>query len=290
MNKELLRYIVSAKFALIVLMFTMPFVTVSCGGDVRSFSGMDMAFGPGENRDGMWQMLAVLLVAVAGALGFFWKETLVHYLQAAFGAMGVILMAFAKNQLDHEAAKEGLSLQYDFAFVFSWVLFLLAMAGSMYALRLSGRRPLPAHKDIADISQAGQEAIHRLSAGVMRAASQAQQHFAQANARAGKTAYNPAYGMVLRATDPAYPDIPMRPGDKLIVGRSSGSSVRLNNTFVSNRHCELVLDADGGVVVRDLGSTNGTYIDGHKLTPNQPHPLSSGQRLIVGSEDVVYTA
>lgn len=48
---------------------------------------------------------------------------------------------------------------------------------------------------------------------------------------------------------------------RLLVGRAPGSDLHLHEPDVSRRHAEL-LATDGGVSVRDLGSTSGTYVDG----------------------------
>jgi len=74
-----------------------------------------------------------------------------------------------------------------------------------------------------------------------------------------------------------------------IVGRSRSATLHLDDSQVSGKHLTLFVDEKGNVVVKDLGSTNGTYIDGRKLTPNHPYVLNSGERLIIGSEDVIYT-
>jgi pSer/pThr/pTyr-binding forkhead associated (FHA) protein len=47
----------------------------------------------------------------------------------------------------------------------------------------------------------------------------------------------------------------------LVVGRHRWCDVRIDSSRVSRRHCCLALDGDG-VLVRDLGSTNGTRING----------------------------
>ena len=75
----------------------------------------------------------------------------------------------------------------------------------------------------------------------------------------------------------------------MIVGRSSKADVVVDNAYVSGRHFSVEAGEQGEVIVTDLSSTNGTYIDARKLDPNVPYRLHPGQRLIVGSEDVVYT-
>jgi pSer/pThr/pTyr-binding forkhead associated (FHA) protein len=49
-----------------------------------------------------------------------------------------------------------------------------------------------------------------------------------------------------------------------VVGRNPDCDVRVDSSRVSRRHCCLALGHDE-VVVRDLSSTNGTWINGHRL-------------------------
>jgi hypothetical protein len=51
----------------------------------------------------------------------------------------------------------------------------------------------------------------------------------------------------------------------LVIGRSPDVDVVINNTSVSRRHAEVWRTSDG-VAVRDLESTNGTYVNGHRVT------------------------
>jgi pSer/pThr/pTyr-binding forkhead associated (FHA) protein len=50
----------------------------------------------------------------------------------------------------------------------------------------------------------------------------------------------------------------------VLVGRHPRCDVRIASSRVSRRHCCLALDRDG-VLVRDLGSTNGTWINGLRI-------------------------
>jgi hypothetical protein len=74
-----------------------------------------------------------------------------------------------------------------------------------------------------------------------------------------------------------------------IIGRSSRADIILNNPRISSKHLSIVVGERGNIVVQDLGSSNGTYIEGVKLTPHTPYTLSKGKRLVIGSEDVIYT-
>lgn len=64
------------------------------------------------------------------------------------------------------------------------------------------------------------------------------------------------------------------------VGRSPDNAVQIDNRSVSRYHCRLVHDAAGGWRVEDLGSHNGTYLNGARI--EQPAPLQSGDTLGVG--------
>lgn len=69
-------------------------------------------------------------------------------------------------------------------------------------------------------------------------------------------------------------------GTELTVGRAGGCAISLpDDTYVSNLHAR-VFTSNGRVLVEDLGSTNGTFLNREKLTSTVP--LSRGDRLQVG--------
>ena len=74
-------------------------------------------------------------------------------------------------------------------------------------------------------------------------------------------------------------------GDKLTVGRLAGNDVALDEGSVSSRHAELVVQ-DGGVILRDLDSTNGTFLNGEQVTGE--HPLNEGDEIYFGSVRSVF--
>jgi hypothetical protein len=63
------------------------------------------------------------------------------------------------------------------------------------------------------------------------------------------------------------------------VGTEAGSDLRLSVGQVSSTHARLELFKAGKVFITDLGSTNGTYVDGLQLTPQQRRPLQPGDRV-----------
>lgn len=65
------------------------------------------------------------------------------------------------------------------------------------------------------------------------------------------------------------------------VGRVEGNDLVISHTSVSSRHGELIVGPEGARV-RDLGSTNGTFIDGQRV---DDATLAVGQTLRLGSVD-----
>jgi pSer/pThr/pTyr-binding forkhead associated (FHA) protein len=63
------------------------------------------------------------------------------------------------------------------------------------------------------------------------------------------------------------------------IGRGQEATLRLTQALISRHHCELFVD-QGQLMVRDLGSLNGTFVGGQRI---ETAPLSSGELLTVGS-------
>ncbi|QIB45482.1 FHA domain-containing protein [Streptomyces aureoverticillatus] len=70
-------------------------------------------------------------------------------------------------------------------------------------------------------------------------------------------------------------------GGQIRVGRSASADVPLDDPDVSRLHCAVTLDPDGRVTVTDLGSTNGTTVDGRTVSA-RPVRLASGSLLRIG--------
>ncbi len=64
--------------------------------------------------------------------------------------------------------------------------------------------------------------------------------------------------------------------DPYVVGRKPGNSLRLQFRTVSGQHASLHVNA-GALWVTDLGSTNGTYVNGKRIEPNQPVRISEDE-------------
>ncbi|MBU6497165.1 MAG: SpoIIE family protein phosphatase [Rhodospirillales bacterium] len=82
----------------------------------------------------------------------------------------------------------------------------------------------------------------------------------------------------------------LEPG-ALIIGRAEGCDLLLAGPDVSRRHCRIdLIGADvlagGEVLATDLGSTNGTFVDGTRIS--QQVALKPGARLAIGPYRLVY--
>jgi FHA domain len=69
-----------------------------------------------------------------------------------------------------------------------------------------------------------------------------------------------------------------------LVGRVRGSGLRLDERYVSSRHSVLRWACDGWEL-KDLGSRNGTFLDGERIKPAQEYPLRLGSRISFGKSD-----
>ena len=67
-------------------------------------------------------------------------------------------------------------------------------------------------------------------------------------------------------------------GSVKTVGRSTGAEFMVDAALVSRLHCQLSATGDT-LHVKDLGSTNGTFVNGKRITSAE---LQDGDRLAVG--------
>ena len=66
--------------------------------------------------------------------------------------------------------------------------------------------------------------------------------------------------------------------DKTTIGRVEDNTFQIAEPSVSSHHCEVLLRGND-VIVKDLNSTNGTFINGEKVTES---PIKPGQILRLG--------
>ena len=73
--------------------------------------------------------------------------------------------------------------------------------------------------------------------------------------------------------------------DGALLGRGDQADIVLEDAFASTRHARLIPQGDV-IVLEDLGSTNGTYLNGESLHGAQP--LHPGDRIRIGDSEFVF--
>src|SRR5690606_11210201 len=73
----------------------------------------------------------------------------------------------------------------------------------------------------------------------------------------------------------------------LRIGRAPGNGLVLADQYASSSHAELVPAGDGWAV-RDLGSSNGTLLNGRRLVSGPIQPLRDGDTLTIGESQLTY--
>jgi pSer/pThr/pTyr-binding forkhead associated (FHA) protein len=74
------------------------------------------------------------------------------------------------------------------------------------------------------------------------------------------------------------------PGGVRTLGRATGADFSVDGALVSRVHCRLIATAGGGLEVRDLDSTNGTFVNGKRVQTAQLEP---GDRLQIGRVELI---
>jgi pSer/pThr/pTyr-binding forkhead associated (FHA) protein len=91
---------------------------------------------------------------------------------------------------------------------------------------------------------------------------------------------------ILRTVEEGEPEKTFRilPGGVRTVGRATGADFIIDDPLVSRVHCRLTALPSGELEVKDLDSTNGTFINAQRIETGR---LASGDRLGVGRVQLV---
>jgi pSer/pThr/pTyr-binding forkhead associated (FHA) protein len=76
----------------------------------------------------------------------------------------------------------------------------------------------------------------------------------------------------------------------ITVGRSPDNMLQIEDVSVSSTHAELTLGDDGDYILRDIGSTNGTELNGKEIAPDEDHKLQDGDKVRFGKIDTSYVS
>ena len=71
--------------------------------------------------------------------------------------------------------------------------------------------------------------------------------------------------------------------ESTVIGRGQQADIQVIDEGISRRHAEIVHEGEN-IVIRDLGSTNGTYCNGDRINI---HQLSDGDKIQVGSTTIL---
>lgn len=83
---------------------------------------------------------------------------------------------------------------------------------------------------------------------------------------------------------PPLPPLALREGESVQIGRSRSCDLSLRSPEASRRHAEISC-GPGGWHVRDLDSTNGTYVNGERVSERALRP---GDRIEIGSDAITF--
>jgi diguanylate cyclase (GGDEF)-like protein len=87
------------------------------------------------------------------------------------------------------------------------------------------------------------------------------------------------HAFLLVLSGPQFGDIfPLDPGEDLVIGRREDSQIQIVDDAVSRRHASIRVDGDAALL-RDLGSANGTFVDGVRALEAR---LADGARVQIG--------
>lgn len=83
---------------------------------------------------------------------------------------------------------------------------------------------------------------------------------------------------------PAETTFRLLPSSTKTIGRATGADFILDESLVSRVHCRVEVNVSGDLDITDLGSTNGTFVNGNRVTTAR---LVPGDRLKVGRVELI---
>src|SRR5437899_1434263 len=89
--------------------------------------------------------------------------------------------------------------------------------------------------------------------------------------------------LVINPGTPSTWEIQLRPGTNLL-GRGFANDFKIDDPSVSSSHCQIVVQ-NGAAFIKDLGSTNGTYVNRTPVTETNLHP---GQTIHLGGVEMIF--
>ncbi|ATB27408.1 DUF4388 domain-containing protein [Melittangium boletus] len=75
-------------------------------------------------------------------------------------------------------------------------------------------------------------------------------------------------------------EFPLKAEKQIVIGRSSELDMVLVEDMVSRKHARIMVNGTGQISIEDLGSTNGTFVNGEKVKQST---LKEGDRILIGT-------
>lgn len=75
-------------------------------------------------------------------------------------------------------------------------------------------------------------------------------------------------------------EFPLKADKQIVIGRSSELDMVLVEDMVSRKHARIMVNGTGQISIEDLGSTNGTFVNGEKV---KQATLKEGDRILIGT-------
>ncbi|MEO8541031.1 MAG: FHA domain-containing protein [bacterium] len=90
----------------------------------------------------------------------------------------------------------------------------------------------------------------------------------------------------VRTPDGVSKDIPIDL-PSLVLGRADGNGIVIDDLSVSRRHARIVIES-GRLMIEDLGSAAGTFVDGHRIDPGTSNLVDTSQSLRFGDVQALF--
>jgi pSer/pThr/pTyr-binding forkhead associated (FHA) protein len=75
---------------------------------------------------------------------------------------------------------------------------------------------------------------------------------------------------------------------QITVGRLPDNTMQIEDASVSSHHAELTRGDNGDYTLVDIGSTNGTMLNGREISEGEQHRLQAGDRVVFGKIEAAY--
>jgi len=88
-------------------------------------------------------------------------------------------------------------------------------------------------------------------------------------------------------SDQKLPEITLRAGELVSVGRGENNIISINNKSLSAQHCFFKAHSDGQIILEDNDSSNGTFVDGFENKVTKTNILK-GQQICLAVKEIVF--